>query len=196
MVDKTRTQIETASGHTFDYDNMNVNMIRTQDVALALGKLCRYNGHSRVFYSVAEHCFLMAAYAMDVTDDPEIALQCLLHDAGEAYVSDVPSPLKAKLGQVYKDLEAEVDELIAFKYGLPTPLFDIVHELDKRICLDEKAVLYPTSRYRWVAEQQGLEPLGIKLALLNPSEAALAFLHMYNLLTGENVTFKSENFDL
>lgn len=190
MVDKTKTQIETASGHTFDYDNMSVNAIRTQDIALSLGKQCRYNGHGAEFYSVAEHCFLLSNYALATFDDDDLALHLLMHDASEAYVSDVPSPLKAKLGEAWTELEAQVTDLIEFKYGLQFDRHPMVHELDKRICLDEKAVLYPKSRYRWIAEQAGLEPIGIKICCFNPFEAAIAFIHQYNLLTGENLMLK------
>ena len=82
------------------------------DIAHALSLTCRYNGHCNVFYSVAEHSFRMS-----VADIPGCPKWKLLHDAAEAYVSDVPRPIKPMLSE-YRDLENAVMKVIAHKYDL------------------------------------------------------------------------------
>lgn len=82
------------------------------DIAHALSMQCRFNGHIKKFYSVAEHCVRVSAIC-----PPEMALYGLLHDASEAYLSDVPTPLKSELNE-YKVYEKNVQSIIYNKYGL------------------------------------------------------------------------------
>ena len=81
--------------------------VRIQDVAHALSLLCRGNGHVKQFFSVGQHCLHCAREAK-----ARVALACLLHDASEAYLSDVPRPFKASLPE-YRVLE---DRLLAVIY--------------------------------------------------------------------------------
>ena len=68
-----------------------------EDIAHALSLLCRGNGQVKQFYSVGEHCIYCAREAMRQDASREVALACLLHDAGECYLSDIPGPYKASL---------------------------------------------------------------------------------------------------
>ncbi|MEM4379972.1 MAG: hypothetical protein QXL01_04720, partial [Thermoplasmatales archaeon] len=79
--------IETYSGKKFDY--LAQSELDIEDIAHALSNLCRFNGHTRVFYSVAEHSVNVSSMV-----PPELKIAALLHDAAEAYIGDVPSPLK------------------------------------------------------------------------------------------------------
>lgn len=147
------------------------------DIAHSLSMQCRYAGHCRKFYSVAEHSVLIARWLVGRTD-AQTALYGLLHDAAEAYTVDVPRPLKRHLVG-YKEAEAKVMEAIAYRFGLPLGMPEIVHEADDRIIADELAnmTLMP-----WHARH--CEPLGVNLRYWTPAEAEIEFLATFEALTG------------
>ena len=97
--DKDIGWIETYSGKQFYLDGTDTDSIVIEDIAHALANLCRYNGHTNRFYSVAEHSVLVS-YAVP----KEYALWGLMHDASEAYLSDIPRPFKAMIAN-YKTME-------------------------------------------------------------------------------------------
>jgi len=84
--------IQTISGRKFPLAEPDPNQIDIEDIAHALSMLCRFNGHCTQFYSVAEHSMHVSH---EISND--LALAGLLHDAAEAYLGDVPSPLKKEL---------------------------------------------------------------------------------------------------
>ena len=101
--------------------------IRIEDIAHALSNQCRFGGHAREFYSVAEHCVRVSQNCR-----PEDALWGLLHDASEAYLSDVPAPLK-ELPQfeAYRAAERSLQGTIAVRFGLSTEQPRSVTEADR-----------------------------------------------------------------
>src|SRR5579859_2936777 len=111
--------------------DMRPEDIDINDIAHSLSMQCRYNGHCRRFYSVAEHSYWVSKYV-----EPENALWGLMHDASEAYVTDVPRPLKPFLTD-YEHIEFMAQVAIALKFGLPYPIPANVHHIDNRILLDE-----------------------------------------------------------
>lgn len=127
--------------------------IDPRDIAHALSLLCRYGGHIHRFYSVAEHCVLMSRIVA-----PEHALAALLHDATEAYVVDVPRPLKRYLAD-YQAVEATVWAAVCDHFGLDTELPPEVKDADTRILLNETALLMPGTADWAVA--MGVEPLDV-----------------------------------
>ena len=98
--------------------------IRSLDIAHALSHLCRWTGHTSCFYSVAQHCILVSENV-----PIEHALSALLHDATEAYVGDMASPLKSIFPQ-YQHVETIVWHAIAERYGLPVVLDDSIKTAD------------------------------------------------------------------
>lgn len=70
---------------------------RIEDIAHALSLICRGNGHVKTFWSVGEHCIACAKEAAGRNLPDRIVMACLLHDAGECYLSDVPRPFKKTL---------------------------------------------------------------------------------------------------
>jgi hypothetical protein len=85
-----------------------------EDIAHSLALQCRFMGHCSSFYSVAQHC-----YAVSEIVDPRFALHGLLHDATEAYVGDMPRPLKGQPEMAaYKAAERKIAEVIALAFGL------------------------------------------------------------------------------
>lgn len=117
-------------------------MIDIQDIAHALSLTCRFNGHTKEFYSVAQHCYL-ASYLCE----KDIAIHVLLHDAAEAYVGDMVSPLKDAVGHDYKQIENKILSAIYEKFGiaeLSSVGKRLVKQADLQILQLEAECLLPT----------------------------------------------------
>lgn len=108
-----------------------------EDIAHALSLMTRANGHFREFYSVAQHCLDCAAVAKAEGRKKREILACLLHDASEAYLSDITRPVKASLPE-YRRIEKNMQEMIYAKY-LPGGLTEEERWIVKRI---DDACLY------------------------------------------------------
>ena len=117
--------IRTFSGVWFDCFNPKIEMISIIDIAHSLSQQCRFGGHLSKFYSVGEHSIRCSNLAK-----PEYKLQALLHDASEAYLLDIPRPIKKKLDN-YKQIEDVLMKLIAQKFGFDYPLSPEVKEIDE-----------------------------------------------------------------
>ena len=89
--------------------------IRIEDIAHALSMMTRANGHFPQFFSVGQHCIQCCHEATARNYLPQTALACLLHDASECYMSDVPSPFKKTLPE-YQEQEAYLLHLIYEKF--------------------------------------------------------------------------------
>ena len=142
--------------------------IDPRDIAHALSLLCRYGGHVTRFYSVAEHCVLMAGAV-----PREDALAALLHDATEAYVVDVPRPLKRYLPE-YRRIEDTVWQAIAERFGVNPILPASVHDADSRILLAERAALMTPTDYDWSVPGN---PLSVVIGAWSPYHAEKAYLN-------------------
>jgi hypothetical protein len=150
-----------------------------RDIAHALSNLCRYAGHVDRFYSVAEHCVLMSLWLLTQGYDESVQLEALLHDATEAYVVDVPRPLKINLPE-YRAAEGVVQVAVWQRFGLLfndtlEPVEDpAVKDADTRILLDERAALMSATRHAWGVDS--LEPLGVTIHGWAPPEAEIQYL--------------------
>jgi hypothetical protein len=103
-----------------------------EDIAHALSNLCRFGGHVREFYSVAQHSVLVSWHC------PKYPRSGLMHDATEAYLVDVPRPIKKHLSN-YSDIEANLARVIGARFALPlSPLPAEVQEADERALATEK----------------------------------------------------------
>jgi hypothetical protein len=103
--------------------------IRIEDIAHALSNQCRFAGHSREFYSVAEHSVRVSQHCR-----PEDALWGLLHDASETFLTDVPAPLK-ELPQfeAYRAAERRLQRAISTRFGLAPEQPESVGDADRSI---------------------------------------------------------------
>lgn len=167
--------IQTASGVAFWPMDPRPEEIRIEDIAHALSHLCRFGGHSRSFYSVSQHSVLVSQNV-----EPEHALWALLHDATEAYLVDVPRPLKRFLAG-YVEIENRLMSVIAAKFGLPPEMPAEVKESDNRILVDEANQLLGPKPMPW---SNPAMPLGIRICPWSPAEAKAAFLSRFDELTG------------
>jgi hypothetical protein len=113
-----RHTLETYSGLYFDFDDPRPEQVDVADIAKALSWTCRFGGHVSRGISVAEHAVLVYELTQPKTRDPELLLAALHHDSHEAYLGDIPTPLKAKLGPRYRELVHEIDEAIGDHLGI------------------------------------------------------------------------------
>lgn len=108
-------QIKTYTGNWFDPMEPKMESIDIRDIAHALSLTCRGNGHVKHFFSVGRHCVNCALEAEARGYSRRVILGCLLHDASEAYMSDVPRPFKEVLKE-YQQAEDKLIDLIYTKY--------------------------------------------------------------------------------
>lgn len=130
--EQTASSITTVSGRFFDLLRPEEYEFDIEEIGYALSNLCRYTGHVNGFYSVAEHSVLVSRLVPE-----KLALTGLLHDASEAFMGDVSSPLK-KLLPEYKRIEDRVQNAIAAHFGLEYPFPHEIHEADKRMYWQER----------------------------------------------------------
>lgn len=162
--------MQTASGRAFWPLDPRAEDIDLGDIAHALSMQCRYAGHCREFYSVAEHCVLMAQ-VMGTLDARRWAL---MHDASEAYLVDVPRPVKPFLSN-YKNAEARLMQVIAKRFDLAPTCPAEVEEADNRILLDEQRALMAAPPMPWNISGA---PLGVRIMNWSPAQARSEFMAM------------------
>lgn len=168
--------IQTFTGRKFDLNDPQPEMIFIEDIAHALANVCRYTGHCKEFYSVAQHSVYVSAQV------PEpIKLQALLHDATEAYVADMSRPLKQMLS-VYQEIEARVWRAIAARFGLPEKMAPEVKVADNLLLMTERASLMATIPEPWGPELEAIKPLPMRISGWIPRFAEAQFRHAFDRL--------------
>lgn len=186
--------IETVSGVWFDFLNPKPEQINVNDIAHSLSMQCRFVGHSSRFYSVAEHSWHVAR----MLDGCSLAVQLsgLLHDASEAYITDVPSPVKQHLNN-YEDLEDGIQRVIFERYGLEFPMHPAVKLADRAMLSIESHYLLPSRgngwdmwrHYKRAAIQDAYRPVG-----MGPDQAKEVFLDKFTeLMTEIRLENKNKN---
>lgn len=145
--------------------------IDIRDIAHALSLTCRYNGHCKMFYSVAEHSVRMLLEE----SLPGLGIWKLLHDAAEAYISDVPKPIKPMLKE-FRPIEDNILRVIAERFGLPPYPKDDIHHSDMVMQATEKRDVIRNNGPEWVYELP--PPLPGKIVPWSPHVAEFAFRSM------------------
>ena len=110
------TIITTHSGQQVDIESPHSDTLCIEDIAHALSFLCRGSGQANFFFSVARHCVYCAQEARARGFSREVVLACLLHDASEAYMTDVPKPIKDNLIPQYRRYEDALLDKIYEKF--------------------------------------------------------------------------------
>jgi hypothetical protein len=141
--DPSGPTIRTVSGLYLNLLDPSPASIEFVDIAVALTSTCRFGGHTRTFYSVAEHSLAVASMLHRQTGDPELALAGLLHDAAEAYIGDMVRPLK-RSGRLdeFAVIEANLARAIEVRFDLDPGALDDprVHQCDQDILPWEMAM--------------------------------------------------------
>lgn len=169
--------ILTATGRYFSFVDPEASEFDIRDIAHALSNTCRFAGHVRSFYSVAQHSDMVSRLV-----PPEMALAGLLHDAAEAFIGDVTRPLKQLLPE-YKTIERRVERAVFRRFGLPETLPPEVKRADMVMLATERRDLMPDNDVFWPI-LEGVEPLWATLHPQAPAIACANFLHRYEQLTG------------
>lgn len=128
---KSSRVMRTNSGRFVDIWDLKPGDIIVPDIAHALSNTCRWGGHIDHFYSVAEHSWRVLNYVLNYHPDapPMVLMQALMHDAAEAYLVDVPRPIKYELTQ-YRELEKQLETAMFPLLGIDYPFDPIVKEAD------------------------------------------------------------------
>lgn len=168
--------MQTHTGRAFWPLDPRAEDVDPLDIAHALSHLCRYGGHVKRFYSVAEHCWHISQSVA-----PQHALWGLLHDASEAYLVDLPRPIKRSMPS-YIEAERRVQAVICERFGLDVVEPAEVKAADSRILLDERAVLLGPMPRPWAADLEQLTPLGVTIRAHEPKVAKSLYLSTLELL--------------
>ncbi len=168
--------IQTYSGKQFFPLAPRIEDICIEDIAHALSNICRFTGHSKRFYSVAEHSCIVSDYLTY-----EYQLQGLLHDASEAYLCDIAAPIKPMIPK-YKEYELKLQTMIDIKFGvgISDQSDSIVKEFDMMILATEKEQLMSKEPEDW---ELPFGPLDHDIECWFPEKAEFEFLKRFKELT-------------
>jgi len=179
MIDNSKATIRTFTGKTINLIMPKEEDIDILDIAHGLSNVCRYNGHCSKFYSVAEHSVLLSY---------KYGLAALMHDASEAYLGDLVSPLKkfTTLGKIFIPIEKKMEKVISSKFQLGelTEEFD---QADKAFRMVEKNALFG-EKFSWREEHYNYDYdfsslFDIVIYGWLPEDAEFYFLKRYYDLT-------------
>jgi len=174
--------LQTFSGRRFWPMDPRPDEVAIEDIAHALAMACRFGGHTREFYSVADHSVLVSELV-----PAEQALAGLLHDAAEAYLCDLPRPIKRSMSfrTAWRDIEAGIEFAIVRAFGLsPTALHtDEIATADLRALATEARDLMGVGPNIGPGEAWGIEtPLDTPIVPLSWELAEGAFLQRFKEL--------------
>lgn len=167
--------ILTYTGKKFWPLDPRVAEICIEDIAHALANTCRFGGHCKAFYSVAQHSLLVSRFCT------EAPLQGLMHDAAEAYIGDMVRPLKQDMPD-FRRVEESIWRAICGKFDLEPRLHAEVKEMDNVALVTERRDLLSAAADRWALEEH-YKPVFGSIHPMIPYAAELAFLVRFKELT-------------
>jgi 5'-deoxynucleotidase YfbR-like HD superfamily hydrolase len=161
----TKNEIRTFMGKMIDPLAPDPELITLVDIAHALSNICRWNGHTMKFYSVAEHCI----FVQNLVESREDKIAAMLHDASEAYIADVSRPVKHRLKN-YFEIEDDLMMVIAKKFGFQYPLSAEVKKADEY-----------SLNWEW-----NNIVIADRVPTMQPMQAKRAFMDLMDTLTGNS----------
>lgn len=177
------TTINTVSGKRVDIEAPNPDTIDIHDIAHALSFICRGCGNTRIFFPVARHCVYCAEEAAARGYSDTVVLACLLHDASEAYMMDLPKPIKDNLLPQYRVYENAMLDCIYRKFLGRT----LTEEEAELVALVDHDLLMYDLKYLLNVDTE-LPELHITLKYeFEPFEVSRdAYLHLFNRISPKN----------
>jgi uncharacterized protein len=155
------TWINTATGRRFNLAEPEAADVAIEDVVLSLGKICRFLGHTRQFYSVLQHSVYVARIST-----PGDTYAALLHDAAEAYIGDIVSPVGRQLirisGGLYSGWKKRIEAVVAEALFVPWPMPPAVAIADKVVLATEARDLFPGCNVAKVSKEPPAKDLHIE----------------------------------
>lgn len=181
--------ILTANGMRIDYINPEPSQITILDIAHSLGNLCRFTGGTKHFYSVAQHSLFVSkivydllkgeltAEEMETTAFYDQMLAALLHDAAEAYINDLASPLKQVINGRYAWVEHGLTKAIFERYGVDMEYKNnIVKDADNIACMHERYFMLPAHK-DWPVDKDRVQYEAPQY--VGPAEAGQLFMQAF-----------------
>lgn len=183
MSDRVGSWIQVFSGRRFYPLDPRPEEVHIEDIAHALANTCRFTGHVREFYSVGQHAVLVSTHSW-----PSHALWGLLHDAAEAYLVDLPRPVKQSLRAagltVFDDLEARIMAAVCRRFGLADEQPESVTQADVLLLATEARDLMAPLAEGWHhIPENGYPVLPERIVPVGPVEAEQMFLDRFAELT-------------
>ena len=177
-VDEPGPFIQTLSGRRVNPLDASPEDIDAGDIARALANTCRFGGHSKAFYSVAQHSAIVCDLLEQRGASPDELMAALLHDASEAYLGDLPHPIKhrSELGAAFRVAEKSLEAVIAERFALPEAAGRI-KPLDRALLAAERRTFSEVT-WHW-PELDGAEELEIDIEAWPPGRAQQEFIRRY-----------------
>lgn len=173
------------SGRLVHFLDPRPEEIWADDIAHALSLVCRFGGHVDQFYSVAQHCIEVATLLKQRGHPVEMQLCGLLHDATEAYLGDVISPVKQVVPK-FKEIENNLEKVIYARYGLPfEEMPSEVKQADRDMLKAEARSLFAVDAYQYGFNYLGAAAEDAKCLnwpVMGPEEAKTTYLEQLGLL--------------
>jgi 5'-deoxynucleotidase YfbR-like HD superfamily hydrolase len=173
--------LQTVSGRWVNPFDPDPEQLDVGDIARSLANQCRFGGHCRVFYSVAQHSVIVSQLVEQRGGDVEDVFAALMHDASEAYLGDMPHPLKHRspLGAAFKAAEEHLERAIRDRFRIK-PEVPAIKPADRALLATERRA-FSAETWHW-PELEGVEPLDLELEAWSPDAAARAFAERYEAL--------------
>jgi hypothetical protein len=170
--------LQTISGRWVNPFDPDPDQLDAGDIARALANQCRFGGHCHTFYSIAQHSVLVSELVEQRGGDAEDAFAALMHDAAEAYLGDMPHPLKHRsaLGAAFKAAEDHLEQAIRARFAIKADVPDI-KRVDRALLATERRA-FSAETWHW-PELEGVEALDLELTAWPPDQAAQAFARRY-----------------
>lgn len=155
---------QTYTGQQFFHHKPDEHKFILRDIGHQLSQVNRYGGSCKFPYSVAQHSVIMADHMWDQTQNAVLAMDCLFHDASEAYIHDIKKPLKVDLPG-YNKIEDNVDRALRQQMaplGVPSGILRETKVYDKRIIHDEREWVMNPCEHDWCLTE-AFPPLGVAI---------------------------------
>ena len=190
--------VNTYSGKKVQFDEIDSSQIYIPDIAKSLSRMARYCGHTKEFYSVAQHSVLVADQVYRLTGNPRLALEGLLHEAPECYgMSDIHGTFKRMLGKQAKKVIKEYEAKIFKALGFDEELDEIVDYVDCMLLVDEMSQLLENKNsgvdFKDNDKYGDCKGFGLVITPIAPEYAEKEFLRTYHYLTGNYKGEKNVN---
>lgn len=172
----------------FYFLNPRQEDIKAYDIAHALSLQCRFGGHCADFYSVAEHSVIVAEEVEKFDSRPVTLMGALLHDAEEAYLPDIPRPIKRLMPEVQK-IYKRLNKAIVRRFRLEEANWELIKNVDRRLCITEAKVL-GLWHEDWESTAQYGPDIIRDLHMWNNTDAKTLFLYNFTELSDRLYTLR------
>lgn len=188
--------MQLASGAVMDLRNFSNAKINMEDIAHSLAYQCRFNGGTKDFYSVAQHSILVHELAEPY--GREMQLAALLHDAGEAFIGDIITPIKHACPFISELEDALITEIYKrYNIKLTAEQKDIIKQLDHEVLKREVVQLTNYNRGYWL-QHFNFDCVMVKaqykdqpcITAWSPYTAKVGFMQCFNQLFMEHMVQK------